>query len=68
MTAPRLGPESKILRLENGAASEDGLKVMFEIVTTANILQTYDFNQTNTNLGNSSYWIGPEDVKMSQKN
>ncbi len=29
-----LGPEAKIKRLENGSASEDGLKVMFDIITT----------------------------------
>ena len=29
-----LGPDGKIKRLENGGASEDGLKVMFDIITT----------------------------------
>ncbi len=28
-----LGPDAKIKRLENGAASSDGLKVMFDIIT-----------------------------------
>ena len=29
-----LGPESRIKRLENGGASADGLRVMFDIITT----------------------------------
>ena len=29
-----LGPEAKIKRLENGGASDDGLKVMFDIITS----------------------------------
>ena len=29
-----LGPESKIKRLENGGASDNGLKVMFDILTS----------------------------------
>ena len=29
-----LGPEAKIKRLENGGASDDGLQVMFDIITS----------------------------------
>ena len=36
-----LGPEAKIVRLENGGASEDGLKVMFDIVTTDDKLHPF---------------------------
>lgn len=36
-----LGPESRIKRMENGGASEDGLKVMFDIVTADNESHPY---------------------------
>ena len=36
MPKRQLGPEAKILRLENSGASDDGLKVMFDIVTADN--------------------------------
>lgn len=45
-----LGPEAKILRLENGSASEDGLKVMFDIVTSDN--------------KNHPFWMEDDDLEM----
>ena len=36
MPKRQFGPEAKILRLENGGASDDGLEVMFDIVTADN--------------------------------
>ena len=44
-----LGPESRIKRLENGGASADGLRVMFDIITTDD--KSHPFWLTDSDLG-----------------